>query len=141
MANLPRTFWFLAGAVFGVFDIAVYIVRRVGASSRAVDIVAAALSLGFLLCVAWLAVAHWRSRGGPAGAARRFLAESVEVQSALGGEIRIADVQAERDGTVSAELTGERGAGEAKLQLERDGSRWAVTRATLATGDLRVALR
>ena len=91
--------------------------------------------------MAALAVAHWRSRGGPAGAARRFLAASVEVRSALGGEVRIADVQAAGDGTVSAELTGERGVGEAKLQVERDGSRWAVTGATLATGDLRVALR
>lgn len=141
MKNLPATFWFLAGATFGLFDVAVYVVRKVGASSQAVDVVAAMLSLAFLACVAGLAFAHWRSSGGPTGAARRFLRESAEVQTALGGAVKVGGVQAAEDGTVSAELTGERGRGAAELQVERDGARWEVTQATLATGDLRVALR
>jgi hypothetical protein len=141
VSSIPRAFWFLAGAVFGLFDVAVYVVRKVGASSRAVDIVAAVLSVGFLVCVAGFAAAHLRTRGGPTGAARRFLRASPEVRSALGGEIRIAELQTTSVGTLSAELTGERGVGEAELHVERDGAGWEVTGGTLATGDLRVALR
>ena len=141
MSGIPRAFWFLAGAVFGLFDVAVYVVRKVGASNRAVDIAAAVLSAAFLVCVAGLAAAHLRTRGGPTGAARRFLSQSPEVQSALGGEIRIADMTTTSSGRLSAELTGERGVGEAELHVERDGTRWEVTSGTLATGDLRVALR
>jgi hypothetical protein len=63
------------------------------------------------------------------------------VRDALGGEVRVGAIRTATNGLVTADVSGERGPAEARLQVERSGSAWEVRGATLATGDLRVALR
>lgn len=142
-----RIITLVGAAMFGVFFIIAFVVRRTSIDDDHVNLVAGLLAYGFLAFVVILLLRGRRRRPGAVQrAATRYLSGHPAVVSWLGTPVSVTLPGGEDGGgspgqmSVTVEVAGPLGSASADLVLARLGREWEVLQAVLVLDGERVRL-